>query len=185
MYATVFLYKARCAGAFRNDVQRQEVAELVLRFIAAMKEASSIETHICHGYSQMLRQLWQGHEASDAYSRATRPQSNTDNSRYGQGEFENVAESARLPLESSPGPIRADQDSPAWDWNSLGNVNPYFTSGTLGQRNDITAFPTIEAYPFGSFWPDVTDYWDQQASSADEVHQVVFGDTGMGFSGMM
>lgn len=158
-----------------------------------MKEAPSMETHICHSYSRMLGQLWNGREAHNAFSQTTRRQSNTDISRYGQGEFQNVAQSSRLPMASSPAPARADQDSPAWDWDSLENMNSCFTSGTSGQKSDIPAFPTIEAYPFGSFWPGVTDFWpqgevqnsswEQQDSSADGVHQVGFGNTGMGFTG--
>lgn len=194
VYATVFLYKAKCVGAFQNEVQCQEVADLVLGFIAVMKEASSMETHICHGYSRMLKQLWHGHEVTEASSRTTRLQSNTHISRYGQGGIDNVAESARSPLASSPAPAQADQYSPAWDWDSLGNMNSYFTSGISGQRSDIPAFPTIEAYPFGSFWPGVSDFWpqrevqnnswEQQDPSADGV-QVGFGDTGMEFPGTM
>lgn len=194
VYATVFLYKAECVGAFQNEVQCQEVADLVLRFITVMKEASSMETHICHGYSRMLRQLWHGYEVPDASSLTTHPQYNTGVSRYEQGDFGIVAESARSPLVSSPAPAQADQDSPAWDWDSLGNMNSYFTSGISGQRSDMPAFPTIEAYPFGSFWPGVTDFWPQrgvqnscwehQDPSADGV-QVGFGDTGMGFPGTM
>lgn len=192
MYATVFLYKAKCVGAFQNDVQRQEVTDLVLRFIAVMKEAPSMETHICHSYSRMLGQLWHGREASDASSRTTRPQSNTEMTRYEEEEPGNVARSTRLPLASSLVPARADQDSPAWDWNSLGNIDPYFAFGSLGQGSDIPAFPTIEAYPFGSFWPGITDslrqeefqysFGEQQDPSPDEGG---FGDTGVNFPGTM
>lgn len=194
VYATVFLYKAQCAGAFQNDVQRQEVADLVLRFIAVMKEAPSIETHICHGYSRMLRQLWQGRpNVHHASSRNTHPQSITDASRYEQGGSENIAESNGLPLGLSPVPPRADQDSPVWSWDGLGNMNSDFMFGNLGQENDIAAFPTIEAYPFGTFWPGITDFgqqgeiqknsWEQQDPAADGVHGMRFGQTGMEFPG--
>lgn len=161
VYATVFLYKAKCTGAFQNDVQRKDVADLVLRFIAVMKEAPSVETHICHGYSRMLRRLWRGPGAPRTSSQTTRSPSNTNVSRYGQGEFGNAVESSGLPLASSPEPHSADQDSPAWHWESFGNTSSYFTSGILGQENDVAAFPTIEAHPFGSFWPGITDFWGQ------------------------
>lgn len=181
VYATVFLYQAKCVGAFQNEVQRQELADLVLRFIEVMEEAPSMETHICHSYSRMLGQLWNGREARNAVSQATRRQSNTDMSRHGQGEFEIVAEPSHLPMASSPALARADQDSPGWDWDCLGNRNSYSTPGTSGQRNDIPDFPTIEAYPFGSFWPGVTEFWrqeevqntflEQQDPSTDGAHQ--------------
>lgn len=158
MYAAVFLYKAMCTGAFQNDVQRQEVTDLVFRFIAVMTEAPSTETHICHGYSRMLRQLWHGTEAPHASSRTTCPPSNIVVSRYGQETSGSTAKSADLPEASSPVPPRADQDSPAWYWDFLGNTSSYSTSGISGQQNDIADFPTIEASPFGSFWPGITDF---------------------------
>lgn len=161
VYATVFLYKAKCTGAFQNDVQRQEVVELVLRFIAVMKEAPSVETHICHDYSRMLRQLWRGPEAPHASSQTTRPSSSTNMSRSGQVELGDPGESTGLPLESSPEPHRTDQDSPSWYWEGLENTSLYFTTGTLGQENDLAACPIIEAHPFGSFWPGITDFWGQ------------------------
>lgn len=158
VYAAVFLYKAMCTGAFQNDVQRQEVTDLVFRFITVMKEAPSTETHICHGYSRMLRQLWHGTEAPHASSRNTRPSSNIDVSRCGQKDSGNTAKSTDLPEASSPVAPRADQDSSTWYWDFLGSTNSYPTSGISGDESDIAAFPTIEASPFGSFWPGITDF---------------------------
>lgn len=194
MYATVFLYKAKCAGAFRNDVQRQEVADLVLEFIAIMREAPSVEMHICHGYSRMLRQLWQGAEAR-ASSQTTNTQSNGDTSVHGQDEFGNSTEWTGSLLGSSPTARRAGQDSPAWDWETFGDMNSYFTSGAAGQVNDVGAFQTIEAHPFGSLWPGVSDLWGQgavQYSSWEQrdplatgFHQAGVQHNGMDFLGTM
>lgn len=156
VYAAVFLYKAMCTGAFQNDVQRQEVTDLVSGFVAVMKEAPSTETHICHGYSRMLRQLWHGTKADHASSRTTRPSSNTDVSIYDQEDSGSAAKSTDFPEGSLP--PQADQYSPAWCWDNLGNTSSYFTSGTSGQENDIATFPTIETSPFGSFWPGITDF---------------------------
>lgn len=192
LYATVFLYKAKCAGAFQNDIHRKEVADLVLRFMAVMKEAPSVETHICHGYSRMLRQLWERPEITYA-SRTTRPDSNTDMSSYGREDFRNAEESTRLPLAKSPVPPRAYQDSPAWEWESLGNMDSCFMSEDLGQGNDAAAFPTIEAYPFGSFWPGIKTFWqqeevqnvysEQEDPSADGFHEVGVRHIAIGFPG--
>lgn len=114
------------------------------------------------------------------YSDTTRPSSNTNMSRSGQGEFENPGGSTGLPLELSPEPHRTDQDSPSWYWEGLENKSLYFTTGTLGQENDVVACPTIEAHPFGSFWHGITDFfgqsevqnnsWEQQSSSANGFH---------------
>lgn len=158
VYAAVFLYKAMYTGAIQNDVQRREVTDLVFRFIAVMKEAPSTETHICHGYSRMLRQLWHGAEAPHASSRTTRPSSSIDVSRHSQEDSGSTAKSIDLPEALSPVPLRADQSGPAWYWDILGNTSSNLTSGTPGQGNDMAAFPAIEASPFGSFWPGITDF---------------------------
>lgn len=194
VYATVFLYKAKCAGAFKNDVQCREVADLVLQFIAVMKEAPSVETHICHGYSRMMRQLWHGPEAR-ASSQLTRPQYNSDISVNGQEDFASVTDTISSPLASSPAPRRAGQDSPAWDWESFVDTNSSFTSGALGQVNDTWAFPTIEAHPFGSFWPGIsgiwgegavqTGSWEQRDPLAAGFHQAGVEHNGMDFLGTM
>lgn len=192
VYATVFLYKAKCAGAFQNDVQRRAVATLVFQFIAIMKEAPSVETHICHGYSRLLRQLWRGPEGH-ASSRTTDPQPNSDPSLDGQEDVGNAAESIGSPLVSLPAPLRADPDSPAWDWECFGDTNSYFASGFVGKLDDRGTFQTFEANPFGSLWPGISDLWgqevvqnnswEQQDPLAAGLHQAGVEQTGMQFLG--
>lgn len=183
VYAAVFLYKAMCTGAFQNDAQRQEVTELVFRFIAVMKKAPSTETHICYGYSRMLRQLWHGTEALHASSQNTRPSSNADLSRDGQGYSGSTEKSNDLP-EVSP-PSRADEDSPAWYWDILGNTSSNFIPGTSGQENDIAAFPTIEASPFGSFWPGITDFLGTDEIQSSSWEHGPAADGQLGFESAM
>ncbi|KAL4407816.1 hypothetical protein CABS03_10050 [Colletotrichum abscissum] len=59
LYAAVFLYKALNAGAIRGHAQQKQVRGLSQAFILTLDEVASTEPHICHGYSVLLRELWQ------------------------------------------------------------------------------------------------------------------------------
>ncbi|KAM5362285.1 hypothetical protein ACJZ2D_012640 [Fusarium nematophilum] len=99
VYAAVFLHKAQSAGAFQSSTQREEVASLALRFVAAMKEAASPERHICHGYSRMLGNLWRQGPARQATWQCTPTPPTTAGqvaSAGGRGVSDNGAHSANL-----------------------------------------------------------------------------------------
>lgn len=59
LYAAVFLYKALNSGAVRGHAQQKQVRDLSQAFILTLDEVASTEPHICHGYSVLLRELWQ------------------------------------------------------------------------------------------------------------------------------
>ncbi|KAF4467423.1 C6 transcription factor [Fusarium albosuccineum] len=83
VYAAVFLHKAHSAGAFQSLPQRREVTSLALRFVTVMADTPLTESHICHRYSRMLRNLWQRGDA-----RRGRTQAHSDMSDKGHREIE-------------------------------------------------------------------------------------------------
>lgn len=132
----------------------------------------------------MLRQLWQGPEAR-ASCRTTHTHSNGDMFVRGQEDYGNVPESTGSHPALSSAARRADQDSPVWDWETFGDMNSYFMSGATGQGNDMGALQTIEAHPFGSLWPGISDLWGQGAvqnsSWEHQDHQIGFEHTDLDF----
>lgn len=58
VYAAVFPYKVVASGAYSTQSQKWETASLAQRFILAMDESASSESHVCRRYSCMLRKLW-------------------------------------------------------------------------------------------------------------------------------
>lgn len=65
------------------------------------------------------------------------------------------------------------------------NTDSYFMSEDLGQGNYAAAFPTVEPYSLGSFWPGITDFWRQGEvpnscwESAEGFHEAGVGHTGI------
>ncbi|KAI8634157.1 C6 transcription factor [Xylariaceae sp. FL1651] len=159
VYASVFLYKAESTGAFHSAAQRQEVIDLVLHFITSMEEAASVETHICHGYSRMLRQLWHRRNTKHGLLRDSSSSPNStdqNNPKYGL-RTENAAESNNSQPPPSSVPHRDDQVNPAWVWDNSGDVGSRFLPDSLEQGDFTLTFPSIEEYLLQSFLPGITD----------------------------
>ncbi|KAH6886347.1 C6 transcription factor [Thelonectria olida] len=149
------------AGAFQSSTQREEVAGLALRFVAAMKEATSTESHICHRYSRMLRNLWcRGPARQAAWHNASTPSATACQvaSAGGRSVSDNGAHSEDLAKQSALGPQRNDQDNPAEYWEGLGNLDLVFPHEEQGAGSEAPALPSIEGYLLSSFLPGISDF---------------------------
>lgn len=137
MYAAVLLHKADCAGAFQSPDQCQEVTRLAHEFISCLEKAPSTDVHICHSYSQMLKQLWSARERRTAPSSSTHAPGSTSKGLY---------HSQRSTARDYEQPTPSDNLDPSQLFDSL-------------PGDDVTAaFPSIEAYLMGSFMPGVADF---------------------------
>lgn len=136
VYAAVLLHKADCAGAFQSPDQRQDVTRLAHEFISGLEKAPSTDVHICHSYSQMLKQLWSARERRTTRSSTHAPGSTNTGIDHSQ------RSTARDHEQSTP----SDNLDPSQLFDSL-------------PGDDVNAgFPSIEAYLMGSFMPGVADF---------------------------
>ncbi|EQB46667.1 hypothetical protein CGLO_14299 [Colletotrichum gloeosporioides Cg-14] len=147
LYAAVFLHKALDADAIQGTTQKEEVTSLAQRFIAAQKEVSSTESHICHGYSDLLKKLW----SSNGSKRVPATQNDTTSS-------------TTLVADTFPKALLQDPLYPVADsFGTLGYGDRMSTSNVPdlaaleGGTPDFTSF---ESYLFGSLWPELASVGD-------------------------
>ncbi|KAL2821224.1 hypothetical protein BJX63DRAFT_418228 [Aspergillus granulosus] len=152
IYAAVLLHKADCAGAFQSTTQRQELTALVRDFVSCLEKAPSTETHICHSYSRMLKQLWSTRERKTART----PQDAPARARMNLGCLCPPWNPADNPLQQQQQPTSGadDEETTATPSDSF---TPFFDS-LPGDKEGTAAFPSIEGYLFGSFMPGVADF---------------------------
>ncbi|KAJ3531909.1 hypothetical protein NM208_g8671 [Fusarium decemcellulare] len=153
VYAAVFLHKAHGAGAFQSLTQRREVTSLALRFVAVMADTPCTESHICHRYSRMLRNLWQ------------RRDTHSDTLRKGPCEAE-LCRASRTRESSLPQPSSSRQtdgrNSTVENLCRLENMDPVISGNEQLLENEATDFSSLEGYLFGSFLPGITDFGQGQ-----------------------
>jgi len=157
VYAAVFLHKAKSARAFQSANERQKVTDLVVNFISIMNEVSPVETHVCHGYSVMLKRLWCPRDE--------------DNSSQGQHNL-GMRQDVRIPAMIDPKDNEATDDSSnashhleTQQSSGEDTHNSIFDRGELkciGEEfwlgNSGLNFPSVEEYLLGSFWPGITEF---------------------------
>ncbi|GKZ27181.1 hypothetical protein AbraIFM66951_001780 [Aspergillus brasiliensis] len=144
LYAAVLLHKADRAGTFRSQDQQHEVTTLARKFIAVLEKAASTESHICHIYSRMLKQLWNKQKRKEH-----RSQHGTE---INSGNLENVS---ILPPTSSLAQEPYDQTFPG---DAMGDVGTSQQTNPLLIQDNLSTFPSIEGYFFGSFMPGIVDF---------------------------
>ncbi|GKZ35750.1 hypothetical protein AbraIFM66950_006503 [Aspergillus brasiliensis] len=144
LYAAVLLHKADRAGAFRSQEQQLEITTLARKFIAVLEKAASTESHICHSYSRMLKQLWNKQKRKEH-----RSQHGTE---MNSGGLENLS---TPPQTSSLAQGPYDQTFPE---DTLGDVGTSQQINPLLIQDNLATFPSIEGYFFGSFMPGIADF---------------------------
>ncbi|KAE8345152.1 hypothetical protein BDV24DRAFT_171090 [Aspergillus arachidicola] len=154
VYAAVLLHKADCAGAFQSSDQRHEVQSLARKFVSSLDQAPSTESHICHSYSRMLKQLWRARESKSKPSRTPKPTpvSSTMNLYHRH----KTSTKPQQPL-----PTTNEHTTPSDSFSP----SRFFESLPGEDDNGTAAFPSIEGYFLGSFMPGVADFstpsfWD-------------------------
>ncbi|KAF4487270.1 hypothetical protein CGGC5_v005026 [Colletotrichum fructicola Nara gc5] len=154
LYAAVFLHKALDADAIQGTTQKEEVASLAQRFIAALKEVSSAESHICHGYSDLLEKLW----SSSGSKKAAAAQHHT-------------ASLATLVADTTP--KAALQEPPHSGADSVGvfgcedRMSAPQLSDQAGLEGGTPDFTSFESYLFGSLWPGLASVGEQGGLDQD------------------
>lgn len=139
VYAAVFLYKARCAGAFHSDAQSQEAMNLALKFAAIIGDTTSSETHVRRKYSRMLRGLFRRQEPSIPRNHVRHTANQTHQ-------------------ESPQPPVRDETIDRAVDQQSNQEAVPEsLVDPALTPGQDIPILPSMEDYPFGPFLPELVD----------------------------
>ncbi|KAE8138664.1 hypothetical protein BDV38DRAFT_292222 [Aspergillus pseudotamarii] len=144
VYAAVLLHKADCAGAFQSEGQQREVTSLARKFVAVLEKAPSTESHICHNYSQMLKQLWNRRQKEETGN--SRCRNETIRAGYLDGRS-----------TQPPPPVTRTYDRPRSVRNS-DNPGSAQRVDSLPIVDDVPSFPSIEGYFLGSFMPGVADF---------------------------
>ena len=143
VYAAVLLHKADCAGAFQTADQRQEVINLAEDFVTALKKAPSAESHICHNYALMLKQLWDRRNRRTPRSAPYAAETTTT---------DNILETGMGDPEQH---MTQSDDRPNRDhFNNM----PHFFGASPVADSELGGVPSIENYLLGSFMPGVTDF---------------------------
>ncbi|XEV04878.1 hypothetical protein FSHL1_010165 [Fusarium sambucinum] len=144
VYAAVFLHKTKSAGVFQSAAEKQEVTNLVLQFISIMKEAPLVETHVCHGYSVMLKRLW----CPDDRVNSSQGQHSPGMAEQRDIEINVYSSNTSHEPEMQHG---SGQDS-FFDHGGLDCMGEEFWLGNNEQ------LPSVEEYLLGSFWPGITGF---------------------------
>ncbi|KAH0425847.1 hypothetical protein CcaCcLH18_10716 [Colletotrichum camelliae] len=154
LYAAVFLHKALDADAIQGTTQKEEVESLARRFIAALKEVSSAESHICHGYSDLLEKLW-SHKGSK---------------RVAAAQYDTI--SSAMPVADTPSKAVL-QDPPHSGADSVGvfgcedRMSASKASDFAVLEGGIPDFTSFESYLFGSLWPGLAGDGEQGGLDQD------------------
>ncbi|KAF4896063.1 Alpha-ketoglutarate-dependent 2,4-dichlorophenoxyacetate dioxygenase [Colletotrichum viniferum] len=141
LYAAVILHKALDADAIKGTTQKEEVASLARRFIAALKEVSSAESHICHGYSDLLEKLW-----------------SSKGSKRAAAQHDKI--SSVMPVADTS-PEAAPQEPPHSGGDSVsqsgceGRMPASSLSDLAALEGGTPDFTSFESYLFGSLWPEL------------------------------
>ncbi|OJJ77757.1 hypothetical protein ASPBRDRAFT_166905 [Aspergillus brasiliensis CBS 101740] len=146
LYAAVLLHKADRAGAFQSQEQQHEVTTLACRFIAVLEKAASTESHICHIYSRMLKQLWNSSKIKEKH---------LSRSQHVTGVNPGLENVSIPPRTSSLAQEPYDQTFPG---DTLGDVGTSQQFSPLLLQDNLATFPSIEGYFFGSFMPGIADF---------------------------
>jgi hypothetical protein len=143
IYAAVLLNKADSAGAFKSPDQRRGVTTAAQDFASSLGKAASTESHICHRYSRMLKQLWSGRT-----SKGSRPNENSGNTtgRPRDHLHEDINQT------QAPAPLATDPTIPSDEFVA----SDFFNTSPL--EDGSAMFPSIEGYLLGSFMPGVADF---------------------------
>ncbi|KAF4894830.1 hypothetical protein CGCF415_v012175 [Colletotrichum fructicola] len=141
LYAAVFLHKALDADAIQGTTQKEEVESLARRFIAALKEVSSAESHICHGYSDLLEKLWSSKGSKRAAAQHDKISS-----------VMSVADTSPEAALQEPPHSGADSVGISGCEDRMPASNLFDLAGLEGGTPDFTSF---ESYLFGSLWPEL------------------------------
>ncbi|KAL4938809.1 hypothetical protein BDV06DRAFT_200122 [Aspergillus oleicola] len=200
VYAAVLLHKADCAGAFHSGNQRQEVTSLARAFITTLEKAPSTESHVCHSYSRILRQLWSRRDrrhsktgrsqnetparnpraVSNFSTQAQQPsqeqQNHNNNSRHNithQDSLTNPVSEVSPAATSLSGNANTDHD--------VFGMPPPFDN--LGMDSDMPAFPSVEGYFLGSFMPGVADFGSPSFGDGLGSHDALTAFQDWGFGG--
>ncbi|KXH42588.1 beta-xylosidase [Colletotrichum simmondsii] len=151
LYAAVFLYKALNAVAIRGHAQQKQVRDLSQAFILTLDEVASTEPHICHGYSVLLRELWQQEEGPQVES--------------GSG----VQSDQGVPRDHSSAVEDTNLvDTPTWS-NGGGSQTTFQGIDRVNQPIDVSSsnsagvdmgthdLLSFENYLFKSMWPELAN----------------------------
>ncbi|GAT22342.1 C6 transcription factor [Aspergillus luchuensis] len=147
VYAAVLLHKADRAGAFQSEEQNQEITNLAQKFISVLEKGASTESHICHSYSRMLRQLWSRREKKN--TKASRSQ---DNIELNLGDQHNLSTPPQSFL------LAQEPDNQTFADGTLGDACISQQISPLPMENDVSEFPSVEGYFLGSFMPGIADF---------------------------
>lgn len=144
VYAAVLLHKADCAGAFQTADQRQEVTSLARNFVTALKKAPSTESHVCHNYARMLKQLWDRRDRRTSLTARYAYETNTNDSIPDTGI-----------TDSEQHHMAQNDDRPNRD--NFNNMTHFFVASPMADSVS-GGVPSIENYLLGSFMPGVADF---------------------------
>lgn len=147
VYAAVLLHKADRAGAFQSEEQHQEITTLAQKFISALEKGASTESHICHSYSRMLRQLWSRREKKK--TKASRSQDNIEL---------NLGDQHNLSTPPQPFLLAQEPDNQTCTNGTLGDACISQQISPLPMENNVSEFPSVEGYFLGSFMPGIADF---------------------------
>ena len=108
-----------------------------------MKKAPSTESHICHTYARMLKQLWDRRERATGQSTRNSNETTTIDDRRDTG----MTNSGRRMAQNDDGP------------NQENFVNtPHFFGASPMADSVSGGVPSIENYLLGAFMPGVADF---------------------------
>ncbi|CEI67969.1 hypothetical protein FVEN_g7758 [Fusarium venenatum] len=170
VYAAVFLHKTKSAGVFQSAAEKQEVTNLVLQFISIMKEAPLVETHVCHGYSVMLKRLWcpdDGVNSSQGQHSPGMGQNATSQGMAQQRDIEiNVDSSSASHEPEMQQESGQDRFNSFFNHGGLECIGEEFWLGNDGQ------LPSVEEYLLGSFWPGITGFEIDNESRPGDQNEI-------------
>lgn len=142
VYAAVLLHKADYAGAFQPGSRREEITSLVHSFVTVLEDAASTESHICHSYSRMLKNMWEKRDGSQEI--ACRHTERSDLSHL-----------ETMPADPRRYLAQLDDRSGAQGSNVF-SMSPFYDSPSM--ENDMSAFSSMGNYLLGSFMPGLADF---------------------------
>ncbi|KAF5521048.1 hypothetical protein CGCA056_v008765 [Colletotrichum aenigma] len=154
LYAAVYLHKAMDADTSQGTTQKEEVTSLAQRFIAALEEVSSAESHIFHGYSDLLENMW----TSRGLKRAATAQHHTASLA--------TLVAATNPKAAPQEPHHSGADSVGvFGWEDSMSASQF--SHQAGLEGDTPDFASFESYLFGSLWPGLASVGEQGTLDQD------------------
>ncbi|KAK1498994.1 hypothetical protein CCUS01_02614 [Colletotrichum cuscutae] len=162
LYAAVLLYRALNVGAIRGHAQQKQVRGLSQAFILTLGEVASTEPHICHGYSVLLRELWQQDKDPQVES--------GPGVQHGQGTHKDHSSAVEDTILGDPSTWTSEGGSQPIA-QGLDRVNQALAGSSSSSAEAVVGTQDLlsfENYLFKSMWPELAspehqgDFYDME-----------------------